>query len=397
MNWFALYRITEFQANPAATTDRVRESPDKVRIFVLKRFFRTPVAISCRCSFLIPLWQRWVPSQERRRPTCNGAALHPSVRIHWHTPNMSQPKHHHARPSPLLSGLTLLSMFCALAAFSTASAGATAGTEGGAGRLMARYSELKDLLARNAFGRPLEIESSESASLVDGHAYAVLDQPFNKVSAVFKSPAPWCEVVILHINTKYCRASSGGARASLRVNVGKKTAQDLSDTSALDFSFNALSTSQDYLDVQLNADKGPMGTSNYTIELKAVPLPDARTFIELRYAYGYGLTARLAMQTYLSTSGRGKVGFTPINQGKAPGYVGGMRGAVERNTMRYYLAIEAYLASLKAPAPAQFDARLEHWFKATEQYPLQLHEMDFASYKLMKTSEYRRQQLSGAP
>lgn len=35
--------------------------------------------------------------------------------------------------------------------------------------------------------------------------------------------------------------------------------------------------------------------------------------------------------------------------GGEPRYVGGMRGAVERDTMRYYLGIEAFLGALEAP------------------------------------------------
>jgi hypothetical protein len=69
-----------------------------------------------------------------------------------------------------------------------------------------------------------------------------------------------------------------------------------------------------------------------------------------------------------------------------------MRGAVERNTMRYYLAIDAYLASLAVPASQQSEKRLQHWFDATERYPRQLHEIDRTAYLSMKRSEYKRQQ-----
>ena len=68
-----------------------------------------------------------------------------------------------------------------------------------------------------------------------------------------------------------------------------------------------------------------------------------------------------------------------------------MRGAVERNTVRYYLAIEAYLASLDRPPAQQLQARLEHWFDATEQFPQQLREIDRSSYLSMKREEYSRQ------
>jgi hypothetical protein len=172
------------------------------------------------------------------------------------------------------------------------------------------------------------------------------------------------------------------------VNIGKKTEEHLADTFALEFAFRLNSASPDYLAVQLNADKGPLGTSNYRIELRAAPLPEGKTFMHLRYSYGYGLAGRLAMQGYLATLGSGKVGFTQVSKGQKQGYVGGMRGTVERNTMRYYLAMESYLAS---PSDQQLNARLERWFDATEQYALQLHEVDKSSYLSMKKSEYQRQ------
>ncbi len=69
-----------------------------------------------------------------------------------------------------------------------------------------------------------------------------------------------------------------------------------------------------------------------------------------------------------------------------------MRGALERNTMRYYLAIDAYLGALAVPPPERFEQSLERWFAATERYALQLHEVDHDAYVAMERSEYLRQQ-----
>jgi hypothetical protein len=62
--------------------------------------------------------------------------------------------------------------------------------------------------------------------------------------------------------------------------------------------------------------------------------------------------------------------------------------------MRYYLAIEAYLASLGRPPLQQLDARLQYWFDATEEYSEQLHEVNRESYLSMKKDEYLRQQIA---
>ena len=66
---------------------------------------------------------------------------------------------------------------------------------------------------------------------------------------------------------------------------------------------------------------------------------------------------------------------------------------VERNTMRYYLAIDAYLASL-AYTSEQFEYSLQHWYKGSEQYALQLHEVEKSEYIDMKRSEFIRQQMA---
>ena len=261
-----------------------------------------------------------------------------------------------------------------------------------AAALLDKYTALEKQLGKTPFGRPLVLESFEDTGSVSGNAYAVLDASFNMVSTTFKGPSHWCDVMILHINTKYCRAASETSPTRLKVNIGKKTPQELEDAFALEFLMRQVAASSRYLAVRLNAEKGPLGTSNYRIELQAVPLPSGKTFMHLRYAYEYGVAGRLAMQGYLATVGSGKVGFTRLNGDPKQGYIGGMRGTVERNTVRYYLAIEAYLASLNRPPAEQLDARLEYWFDATEQFSLQLHELDRSSYLAMKRDEYLRQQ-----
>ena len=65
---------------------------------------------------------------------------------------------------------------------------------------------------------------------------------------------------------------------------------------------------------------------------------------------------------------------------------------IERNTMRYYLAIEAHLDALSAPAAQRREASLAAWYAGVERYPLQLHELGREEYLDMKRNEMRRQQ-----
>jgi len=312
------------------------------------------------------------------------------LRSRWHTEAMS-PLRRLGRHALLCGWLLCTAQFPAHAQAPQASA---ANAESGAPALLEKHAELAGQLAQNAYRRPLFLESTENPNAVTGSAYAVLNSPFATVSGAFKSPRRWCEMLILHINTKYCHASADESQSLLNMHIGKKTEQPLEDAFALQFSYRLAASSPDYLAANLRSDKGPLGTNNYRIELQAVPLPGGKTFMHLRYSYGYGVAGRLAMQGYLATAGSGKVGFTRVQRGGATAFVDGMRGTVERNTMRYYLAIEAYLASLDKPPAQQLEARLQHWFDATEQYARQLHEVDKESYLSMKRAEYQRQQAS---
>ena len=284
--------------------------------------------------------------------------------------------------------LLALSVF-PLAAGAADEALAAAPTQATAETLRARYTALEPKLRQNQFNRPMALESTESPNRVRGNVYAVVNHPFATVSTGLNNPAHWCEIFILHINTKYCHATTANGITTLAVYIGKKTPEPLANANRADFRYQVASVTPEFFDIRLSAREGPMGTSDYRVTLEAVSLPDNKTFLHLSYSYGYGFSGKLAMSTYFATAGSGKVGFSVGPRGE---YVDGMRGLIERNTMRYYLAIDAYLASLGAPAGAQLDKRLQTWFNAVEEYPRQLHEMDRAEYVDMKRDEYQRQQ-----
>lgn len=264
-----------------------------------------------------------------------------------------------------------------------------------------KYQTVAPQLADNVFHRPLVLESTEAPERLKSDIYSVLDYPFATVKSALGDPehgaANWCDVLILHLNIKYCHATQGTDGSVLNVNLGRKVEDSLSSSYRLEFGYHPVASSADYFRVELSAASGPLSTRDYHIMLEAIPAPGAgnHTFLHLTYAYGYGTAGRLAMRTYLATVGSGKVGFTKTaeaSSGGEPEYVGGVRGLLERNTMRYYLAIDAYLKSLSAPADKRLQQRLNTWFSATEQYPRQLHEIERQDYLQMKHHEIERQQ-----
>ena len=88
--------------------------------------------------------------------------------------------------------------------------------------LLAKYAELSGKLENNLFQKPLYLDSSENSGEVKGDLYALIQEPFATVQSALKEPAHWCDILILHVNTKYCRASAAGAWTVVKVNIGRK-------------------------------------------------------------------------------------------------------------------------------------------------------------------------------
>jgi hypothetical protein len=244
--------------------------------------------------------------------------------------------------------------------------------------LRARHAAVKEHLADNSFGRPLHVESSAFGGVHEGQIYAVIEQPYRVVVPALARPEGWCHILMLQVNIKRCSADDDGQ--ALAAFITRKPRDAIDSAHRVRFRYEATTKGGDYLHVVLSAPIGPIGTRDYRIVLEAAPLDSRRTFMHMSYAYTLGSVARMAMKSYLAGVGRDKRGFSVD---------GGERGVVERSAMRYYLAVEAYLESLGAPAEQRLDARLRNWYAAIARYP-QLHEAVGAEeYVEMKHREAR--------
>ncbi len=287
-----------------------------------------------------------------------------------------------------LAGALVAGLFAPLAAARAddgASAASAPGGALGAAALRSHFDALKDRLAHNAFGRPMVLDSTQSSDYLQGEIYARLDAPYAGVAKALQGPDNWCSILILHLNVKMCHALPAG----LDMALGRKYDQPVEQAYKLHFDYKLDAAGPDYMKAGLTSGEGPLGTRDYKIAVEAMPLDATHTILHMSYAYGFGFTARTAMNVYLSTAGADKVGFSTSGtdaDGK-PQYIGGVRGLTERNTMRYYLAIDAYVAN---PAPAQLEKRLSDWFDDTERYPRQLHEAEKPDYLAMKRVEVKR-------
>lgn len=287
------------------------------------------------------------------------------------------------RRRPVLLGVLLLPLAFLVAAQDAAS-------------LQARHAALREQLADSPYRRPLHIESQAGDGRLRGDIHARFEQPFALLGPALREIAHWCDILILHPNVKGCRVRPG---ERLDLNLGRKFEQPLDDTQPFAFRFRVLEQRSDYLALALDAESGPLGTSGHRMRVELAPVDAERTFLHLSYAHAYGLRARLAMQAYLATLGRGKLGFSLVGRDAdgRPIHVGGMRGVVERNVMRYYLAVEAYLDALATSPAERTERRLQLWHAGVSRYPLQLQEPERETYLEMKRREIRRQQATETP
>jgi hypothetical protein len=289
------------------------------------------------------------------------------------------------RRSPRSLHRTFLCVSALAAALATGLTAVPAAAADGAA-LHQRHEELRSALANSPFGRPLVLSSSDSTARPQGEVHAVLRHPFARVAEALRRPDAWCELMMLQTNIKRCSASGADG---LQVAIARRHDQSVDEAFQVEFAHKVRDASAQHLQVEIAASSGPLGTTDYRLGFEAVPVDAGTTFVRMSYSYAAGMAARLASQAYLSTAGRDKVGFSVVGKDDAgrPVLVGGSRGVAERNTMRYYLALEAVLAAMALPPEQRAERRLRDWYAAVERYPRQLHEMSREEYLAMKRRE----------
>ncbi len=259
--------------------------------------------------------------------------------------------------------------------------------------LLKKYHEIEKPLHEHTSGIPVFIESFDEGHVLCGNVYSIILHPFSNVKKALTDPANWCDISLLHLNIKACTFKKDENIQKITFYSGRKFYQPPEDAFVLEYQFQVIDSKSAYFKILLTADSGPMDTSDYRIELEAIPLKGHKTFIRLSYTYKYGLAAQTAMEGYFSTLGINKVGFSVIGQDKNnnPVYVSGTRGAIERNSVRYYFAIQAYLDTLNFPEADRFEQRAQLWYSLTDQFKVQLFELSRENYIRFKKLEQQNQ------
>ena len=268
------------------------------------------------------------------------------------------------------------------------------------GELQSLYRSLQPRLAQSPFQRELALDSTEASERLSGDIYATLDAPLANLELVNRSPLRWCEILLLLSNTKSCVVGRQDEAPSLQMRMGTKGPQALATTTPMNFKFETSAPQATVLETHLSSNSGPMGTKDGKLRVQAIAVGPNKSFIHLHYSYSSSLAGRLATGVYLQTLGRGKVGFSKEQaEASRPAdahWVGGVRGIIERNTMRYFMGLSCALQFAGTEAPTQRFAQMAPcWYDDTERYPQQLHEMGRSEYLEMKRAEYAREVQAG--
>ena len=248
-------------------------------------------------------------------------------------------------------------------------------------------------LETNSFGLPLFLESFERNDRVHVDVYGIFDYPFSSIVNVLKVPANWCDIVSLHPNVKTCTYTELPGTWLLTFYIGRKVYQPPKDARQVIYHYRNVDQQHGYLDIILSADEGPFGTKDHRMRFEALPLDGGRTFVHVSYAYSDSVVFRFAAKAYFATLGLGKIGFTVTGTDRNgnPVYIGGPRGAIERNAVRYYFAIHSLLNTLGLPEESRFNMAAGEWYAFTDRYKKQLFDMGKKDYLILKAAEHRNQ------
>lgn len=259
--------------------------------------------------------------------------------------------------------------------------------------LLDKYGQIEKELDQSPLALPFYIESavSEHDSQVD--IYGRIKYSLPLFENELQVPANWCDILLLHNYVRACTYQKVNDSWLLTIYNVSGLTDPLAKADRMRFRYHIFAQHSDFFDVSLEAPEGPFHTKDHQFAIEALSLDDNRLLIHVRYSFRYGSLGYLAMESYLSIFGRGKVGFSIIgtDNERNPIYVNGLRGATERNAVRYYLAILAYMDTLKIPREQRFQRRLNQWYDLTARFRRQLFEMEKEEYFTYKRRDQENQ------
>lgn len=242
------------------------------------------------------------------------------------------------------------------------------------------------------FSTPFAVRSQEEDKRLSAEVFSLLDQPLEAVAQALTNIENWCVFMPLNLNVKACTYNRSGNADLLTLYVGRKFYQAPEDAYTLSYEYQTKHNDENGFSVVMVADEGPMGTEDYLIEIDAIPL-NGQTLLRINMAYSTSWMSKLASSAYLATMGRNKLGFSVESKDAygQPIFIRGPQAVIERNAMRYYLAMKAYLETEQLVPENRLEVRISRWFEMTEEYSKQLYELEREEYLQAKHKEWINQ------
>ena len=256
--------------------------------------------------------------------------------------------------------------------------------------LLDKYHELEKELEKNYGPVPFHVESSANKNASQVDIYGIIKYPFEIVQNKLLVPTNWCDIVLPHLNVRACTYKKVNDTWLLNIYNVDKSSEPLEDAYQMKFVYRLSALQPAYFGLALTAHEGPFHTRDHQFGLEAVPLVKDITFIHFRYSFGYSAFGYFLMKIFVGS----RTGFSIIGTDSDgnPVNTGGMRGLVERDVVYYYLAILAYLDTLKAPSDQRFDMQTSQWYDLTARFKKQLFEMKKEEYLADKSQDWKSQQ-----
>jgi len=261
----------------------------------------------------------------------------------------------------------------------------------GAEDLLSVYATARPILNDPDQDSPFYLQANVKKNKQAGEAAVYFEMPFGEIADSLSVGSNWCSILILHLNIKACTYSrQADGDESLTVYLGRKFYQEPDDAFVMTYEFQT-DRQENYFSALITAEKGPLGTSDYRIQLEVTDI-DGRTFGRFQVSQKHSWISSRAAKLYLSTVGRGKHGISVVDtdDNGEPIYSTGERAVAERNLLRYYFAFTAFFQNKDTGGADDFRNRLNHWFDQTEQYK-QLYELDRKQYVSDKGKEFQNQ------
>ncbi|MFZ5906537.1 MAG: hypothetical protein ACOYVJ_03885 [Nitrospirota bacterium] len=257
--------------------------------------------------------------------------------------------------------------------------------------LINKYHKIEKELDKNTLAIPFYVESSVSKNASRVDIYGIIHYPFGLIKNELLVPTNWCEIVLSHPDIRACTYKKMHDTWLLNIYHVNKFSKPLEDAYQIKFVYRVSELQPYYFDIALNAHEGPSHTKDHEFGFEAIPLNEDTAFVHFRYSYNYSAWGYFFMKIF----GGGKVGFSVIgtdSDGK-PVYAGGLRGAVERDVVCYYLAILAYMDTLRIPAEQRFEKLVRQWYDLAALYKKRLlGKMEEEEYLTYKRQDRRSQQ-----